>query len=146
MDKVADYQKHIKNNEVKPKVFYNSIKAFIFGGSICVAGEIIKMIYMNSFNLDKDNASTLMIVTIVLVTALLTGIGIFDKFGQIAGAGSFVPITGFANSMTSAALEAKSEGIILGIAAQMFKLAGSVITLGVVSAYVIGIIRYFFNI
>ena len=80
--------------------------------------------------------------TLILISSILTGIGIYDKIGQFAGAGSAVPVTGFANSMTSAALEHKSEGLVLGVATNMFKLAGNVIVFGVVSAYVVGIIRY----
>ncbi|NQD52019.1 SpoVA/SpoVAEb family sporulation membrane protein, partial [Bacillus altitudinis] len=82
------------------------------------------------------------VATLILISSILTGIGIYDKIGQFAGAGSAVPVTGFANSMTSAALEHKSEGLVLGVATNMFKLAGNVIVFGVVSAYVVGIIRY----
>ena len=84
-----------------------------------------------------------MLVTIIFVSALLTGLGLFDKLAQIFGAGTFVPISGFSNSLTSAALESKAEGLIYGIGSNMFKLAGSVITYGIVSAYILGIIRYF---
>ncbi|MFP3393555.1 SpoVA/SpoVAEb family sporulation membrane protein, partial [Brevibacillus sp. SIMBA_076] len=82
------------------------------------------------------------VATLSLISSILTGIGIYDKIGQFAGAGSAVPVTGFANSMTSAALEHRSEGLVLGVATNMFKLAGNVIVFGVVSAYVVGIIRY----
>jgi stage V sporulation protein AC len=81
----------------------------------------------------------------VLLSAILTGLGVYDKIGQFAGAGSAVPVTGFANSLTSAALEHKSEGVVLGIATNMFKLAGNVIVFGVVAAYVVGIVRYAFK-
>jgi stage V sporulation protein AC len=84
-----------------------------------------------------------MLVTIIFITALLTGFGIFDKISQNTGAGSFIPISGFANALTSSALESKSEGLIYGIGSNMFKLAGSVITYGIVSAYILGILRYF---
>jgi SpoVA protein. len=83
-----------------------------------------------------------MIVTIIFISCVLTGLGIFDKIAKHAGAGSFIPITGFANAMTSAALESKTEGIVLGIASNMFKLGGAVITFGIVAAYVMGVIRY----
>ena len=79
---------------------------------------------------------------LVLIACLLTGFGVYDRIGQFAGAGTIVPITGFANSMASSALESKSEGIIVGIIMNMFKLAGSVIVVGVLSAYILGLIRY----
>lgn len=83
--------------------------------------------------------------TLILISALLTGLGIYDRIGQFAGAGSAVPVTGFANSMASAALEYKSEGLVLGVATNMFKLAGNVIVFGVVAAYIVGMIRFAFE-
>ena len=135
-------EKIIKRNAIKPNYFKNSLIAFICGGFIGVIGQALLELYTNVFNLSNDHASSLMIVTLILVTAILTGFGIYDIFGQFAGAGAFVPITGFANAMTSAALEGKSEGVTLGIGAGMFKLAGSVIALGVTAAYVVGVIRF----
>ena len=84
----------------------------------------------------------MMSMTIVFITSILTGIGIFDKIGQVAGAGTFIPITGFANSMTSSSLEGKSEGLVLGIMSNIFKLAGAVIVAGVVSAFISGTAIY----
>jgi len=119
------------------------VSAFFFGGLVCFFGEVLFWIYVNIFDNTKEIASTYMIVTMILVTSILTGLGIYDKFGQISKAGGFVPITGFANSLTASALEGKSEGIVLGIAANMFKLAGTVIVFAVVSGFVFGLIRYF---
>lgn len=90
----------------------------------------------------RETASTLALVTVILIASVATGLGVYDEFGQVAKAGAFVPITGFANSLTSAALESKSEGVVLGIATNLFKLAGAVIVFAVVSAYVFGILRY----
>ena len=84
-----------------------------------------------------------MSITLVFIASLLTGIGVFDKIGQFAGAGTFIPITGFANSLTSSALESKSEGLVLGIMTNMFKLAGAIIVAGAVSAFLAGNIIYF---
>jgi|SRR5690554_1095306 len=140
-----DYSKIIKSNQVKPSYLRNSLVAFLVGGSIGLIGQGLSDTYINIFNMSKDNANSLMIVTLILLSALTTGFGIYDYLGQFAGAGAFVPITGFANSMTSAALEGKSEGITLGIGAGMFKLAGSVIVFGVVAAYILGTIRYLFG-
>lgn len=90
----------------------------------------------------KTEASTLMYIVVVGVTAIMTGLGIFDKIGQFSGAGTLIPITGFSNSMTSSALESKSEGIVLGIMTNMFKLAGAVIAAGVVSGFIFGLIIF----
>ena len=120
----------------------NAAVSFLFGGLICVGGQLLIEMYIHWFGFVRDTASTLALVTVILLASILTGLGFYDEFGQIAKAGAFVPITGFANSLTSAALESKSEGIVLGIATNLFKLAGAVIVFAVVSAYVFGIIRY----
>jgi stage V sporulation protein AC len=101
---------------------------------------------MNVMNFSEKDAGNPTVATLILISGLLTGLGIYDKLGQFGGAGSAVPVTGFANSMTSAAIEHRSEGIVLGVATNMFKLAGSVIVFGVVAAYIVGIIRYFYGI
>ncbi len=124
----------------------NFLAAFIGGGSICLLGQIILTIYEKGFRMDKLDARSLMIGTMVLLAAILSALGIYDKIGQIMKAGSVVPITGFANSMVSSAMEYKPEGLILGIGANTFKLAGTVITLGVASAYIVGLIRYIFGV
>lgn len=119
-----------------------AITAFISGGLLAVIAQLLMMGYMNWFALEKDIASSVTIVTIIFVTALLTGIGIFDKIAQFCGAGVFIPISGFANALTSCAMEGRSEGPIYGIGSNMFKLAGSVLTYGIVSAFVFGMLRY----
>ena len=141
--KTKKYEQVIKKHEVKPNYFKNALDSFFFGGLICVFGQLLIEMYVHWFGIVRDNASTLALVTVILITSILTGLGIYDDFGQIAKAGAFVPISGFANSLTSAALESKSEGVVLGIATNLFKLAGAVIVFAVVSAYVFGIIRYF---
>ena len=119
-------------------------RAFIVGGLIGVFAEFLIQFYSKVLNISAKAASTPMIVTLLLLLQVfLTGFGVFDKIGQWAGAGTIIPITGFANSMTSAALEHKREGLVYGIGTNMFKLAGTVIVYGVVSAYIFGIIRYF---
>lgn len=105
-------------------------------------GQGIQNFYMFAFDFSEENVGNPTVATLILISALLTGLGVYDKLGQFAGAGSAVPVTGFANSMTSAALEHRSEGLVLGAATNMFKLAGSVIVFGVVAAYVVGIFRY----
>ena len=137
------YLKVIKNHEVKPNYLKNGLVAFFFGGFVCLVGQGIFWLYVTHFATPPAVASTYMIVTMVFIAAILTGLGIYDKFGQIAKAGAFIPITGFANSLTSAALEGKSEGLVLGIATNMFKLAGAVIVVAIMSGFVFGLIRYF---
>ena len=141
--KTKKYNEVIKKHAVKPNYMANAAIAFLFGGLICLFGQILIEMYVHWFGLVRDTASTLAIVTIILIASILTGLGVYDKFGQIAKAGAFVPISGFANSLTSAALESKNEGIVLGIATNLFKLAGAVIVFSIVSAYVFGMIRYF---
>ena len=136
------YSKVLKNNDVKRKIGLNAFKAFLIGGIICFLSECIRQFFMNKIGLDEKNSNSLMYIIIIFITALLTGFGIFDFIGQFAGAGTIIPITGFANSTTSAALESKSEGIIVGIMSNMFKLAGSVIVAGVFSACFIGTLIY----
>ncbi|XMB66547.1 stage V sporulation protein AC [Mycoplasmatota bacterium zrk1] len=138
---IINYDKSIKKNALKPKYLRNSIRAFVSGGSICLFGQILLKLYELA-GFEKEETGSLMIVTLILIASLLTGLGVFDKIGQWAGAGSLVPVTGFANSMTSAALEYKKEGLVLGVATNLFKLAGAVITFGVVSAYILGMLRY----
>ncbi|MBQ1786553.1 MAG: stage V sporulation protein AC [Turicibacter sp.] len=140
--KTKKYEEVIKNHEIKPNYLKNAAVSFLFGGLICVGGQLLIEMYIHWFGFVRDTASTLALVTVILLASILTGLGVYDEFGQIAKAGAFVPITGFANSLTSAALESKSEGIVLGIATNLFKLAGAVIVFAVVSAYVFGIIRY----
>lgn len=140
--KTKKYEELIKSHEVKPNYLKNAGVSFFFGGLICVFGQLLIEMYIRWFGFVRDTASTLALVTVILITSILTGFGVYDEFGQIAKAGAFVPISGFANSLTAAALEGKSEGIVLGIATNLFKLAGAVIVFAIVSAYVFGIIRY----
>ena len=129
---------------LKPKktVLKHCIYAFVYGGAIGVIGQFFLELYMNIFEIDQQEATPMMIITIVLIAAILTGLGIYDRLVKKSGAGTFIPITGFANSMTSSALEAKSEGLVTGIGANMFKLGGTVITFGIVASFVLGGIRY----
>lgn len=140
-----DYKNKVKTYQPKPPYFMNCLKAFIVGGLICALGQAISNMYIHFFNFTEKTAGNPTVATLILISALLTGFGIYDRIGQFAGAGSAVPVTGFANSMTSAALEHRSEGIVLGVATNMFKLAGSVIVFGVVAAYVVGIVRYVYG-
>lgn len=137
-----DYLKQIKSFQPQTPYISNCIKAFLVGGLICTLGQVIQNFFIHVFDFTEKSAGNPTVATLILLSSILTGFGIYDKIGQFAGAGSAVPVTGFANSMTSAALEHRSEGIVLGVATNMFKLAGNVIVFGVVAAYIVGIIRY----
>lgn len=137
-----NYLKKIKSFQPKQPLFINCVKAYLIGGFICMLGQGVQNIYIRFFDFTEQSATNPMIATLILIAALLTGFGVFDKLGQHAGAGTLIPVTGFANSMASAALEHKSEGLVLGIANNMFKIAGSVIVYGVVAAAIIGFIRF----
>ena len=129
-------------NKIKRPIFKNALKAFLVGGLISLIGQGFLDLYIKVLKLDKSISNSLMSITLVFIASLLTGLGIFDKIGQFAGAGSFIPITGFSNSLTASALESKSEGLVLGIMMNMFKLAGSVIVAGAISAFIAGSIVY----
>ena len=132
----------VEKTEDKKDKFGNALIAFASGGLVAIIGQLFFDLYNIIFAINEKDSLTLMLVTIIFLAALLTGIGIFDKIGQKCGAGTFIPISGFSNALTSSALESKSEGLIYGIGSNMFKLAGSVITYGIVSAYILGIFRY----
>lgn len=133
--------------KMKPKShkIKNSFNAFIYGGVIGAIAQFILELYMNIYDIDELAAAPMMSITLVFIACLLTGLGLYDNIAKHAGAGTFIPITGFANSMTSSALDSKSEGLILGIGANMFKLGGTVITYGIVSSSLLGVIRYVFT-
>lgn len=136
------YEKEINKNEPKPTYLKNILWAFFVGGAICTIGQLFMNLYL-SYGLDKDNAGTLTSITMVFLGALFTGIGWYDILGKRAGAGSIVPITGFANSIVSPAMEFKREGLVFGVAAKMFVIAGPVIVYGVTSSFIVGLIYFF---
>ena len=140
-----NYQSKVKAYQPSPPYVLNCIKAFLVGGLICTIGQAFQNFYMAVFHFDEKTSWNPTVATLILISALLTGLGVYDRIGQFAGAGSAVPVTGFANSMTSAALEHKSEGYVLGVGTNMFKLAGNVIVFGVVAAYIVGMIRFAFD-
>ncbi|TCP64918.1 stage V sporulation protein AC [Baia soyae] len=135
-----EYQQIADKYRPKPKVFMNCLKAFLVGGFICLIGQGLSKFYAY-LGMDPATASNTTVATLVFLSCLLTGLGVYDTIGQWAGAGTAVPVTGFANSMASAALEHKSEGWVLGVGGNMFKLAGAVITFGVVSAFLVSLIQ-----
>lgn len=140
MEKIK-YKNIVVKHTPKENILYNGLIAFIIGGLMGMLGQALIDIYSYIFNISTSDASVLMIVTLVFLGCLLTCFGFFDKIVHFTRCGLIIPITGFAHAMMSAALEYRKEGFITGIGANMFKLAGSVIIYGVVSAYFFGLIR-----
>lgn len=135
------YKDLVKRHTPKENILGNGTVAFITGGLMGILGEFLIEVYSYIFSISSKEASTYMIVTLIFAGCLLTCFGFFDKWVNFAKCGLIIPITGFAHAMQSAALEYKKEGFVTGIGANMFKLAGSVIIYGVVSAYTFGLVR-----
>ncbi|AMQ07460.1 MULTISPECIES: stage V sporulation protein AC [Sporosarcina] len=139
-----DEKKYAKlEKEISPKtpLMRNIIFAFLTGGTICLVGQFVSLFYMTYFDFTERTASNPTVATMIFFAMLLTGFGLYKKIAQFGGAGSAVPITGFGNAVISAAIEHKTEGYVLGVGGNMFKLAGSVILFGVFSAFVVALIK-----
>lgn len=135
------YKEIVDKNSPKPDKIKNALLSFIVGGSVGVLGELLLRGYALWFELPRKEAGVLVTLTFITIASVLTALGVFDVLVAKIKAGLIVPITGFAHSMTSAALEYKNEGLVLGIGANIFKLAGTVILYGVVAVYFFGLIR-----
>lgn len=146
MGKKDDYNKYVDSISPKPTYLKNYTMAFVVGGIICVIGQLINDFYMKFINLDKLMAAGATSITLIFIGALLTGLGVYDLIGKRAGAGSIIPITGFANSIVSPAMEFKREGYVLGVGANMFKIAGPVLVYGIGSSILFGFVYYIFKI
>ncbi|WP_207671191.1 stage V sporulation protein AC [Paenibacillus cymbidii] len=142
---MQEYQALAKTIEPPRPVAVNCVRAFVVGGFICTLGEGLMKLFQHAFGFDEKTAGNPTVAVLILISVLMTSFGIYDKIAQWAGAGTSVPVTGFANSLCSAALEHRSEGIVLGIGGNMFKLAGSVIVFGTVAAFVVGLIKMIFG-
>ncbi len=139
------YQKAVAEHAPKSKVLAQCIKAFCIGGLICMIGQGLHDLYTFACGLSETAAGTWTSVTLVGLAALLTGLGWYDRLGAFAGAGSVVPITGFANSVVSPAIEFRSEGLILGTSAKLFTIAGPVIVYGISASVLCGLIYWLFG-
>ena len=139
-----DYEQLNKKASPPSKSYINIPYAFLIGGIICTLGEFLSNTYQG-MGMDQDTAGAVVSVTLVFLSALLTGLKIYDKIAKHGGAGTLVPITGFANAVVSPALEFKSEGMILGLGAKMFVIAGPVIVYGISASIVYGIIIFLFK-
>ena len=136
-----EYDKLIKSLAPKSPLGKDCLKAFLVGGLICCLGQLIMNGYM-ALGLEKTDAGTAMSMTLVALSALLTGFSLYDDIAKHAGAGTLVPITGFANAIAAPAVEFKTEGFILGVGAKMFTIAGPVIVYGVSASVVYGLIYW----
>lgn len=140
----GEYGKMAKKASPPTNKFKNGILAFVIGGFVCATGEGLGMVY-EKLGADADDVKMLIPVTLIVIAAVLTALGVFDKIAYYAGAGTIVPITGFANSIVSPAMEHQSEGKILGTGANMFKIAGPVLVYGTLAAVIYGVIYYMMN-
>ena len=136
-----EYQAMVKENAAKTKFWLTIPKAFLIGGSICTLGEGIRQMLLY-FQLSEDAAAAWTSVVLVFCSAMLTGLGIYEKLAKHGGAGTLVPITGFANAVSSAAVEARTEGFILGVGTKIFTIAGPVILYGTAASVCYGILYY----
>ena len=139
--KKQEYQKLVSEKAPKSPILKDCLWAFFVGGFICALGQFLLEGYQMS-ELDLESAKTLVSVTLIFLSALLTAIGVFDKIAKHAGAGTLVPITGFANAVVSPAIEYRAEGYVLGVGAKMFTIAGPVIVYGVTASVVYGLIYW----
>ncbi|WP_010234969.1 MULTISPECIES: stage V sporulation protein AC [Clostridium] len=142
-DKIKEkFHRVTKESSPKSKIYKNCICAFLVGGVICDIGQFFYN-FLISMGIPTDDTLIWVTIIMIFIGSLLTGIGIYDKLASFAGAGTVVPITGFANSIVSPAIEFKKEGYILGVGAKMFTIAGPVLVYGITSSVIVGIIYYF---
>ena len=137
-----EYVNYVSEKSPKSKLGLNCLKAFLIGGLICTIGQCFLNLY-KYLGADKETAFTLVTVTMIFLGSLLTGLNIYPKIAKHGGAGTLVPVTGFSNAVTAPALEAKTEGYVLGVSAKIFTIAGPVILYGTLSSIVCGLIYFF---
>ncbi|OLN27755.1 stage V sporulation protein AC [Desulfosporosinus metallidurans] len=128
----------------RPTIVKNVVRAFVVGGIICALGQIIINLFV-TYGLGRTEASTAATATMIFLGALLTGLGVYDEIGKFGGAGSIVPVTGFANSIVAPAMEFKREGYVLGVGAKLFTIAGPVLVYGIATSIVVGIVFFFLH-
>ena len=140
----VEYQEMIKKASPNSKAWVDITKAFLIGGTICMIGQIILNLF-KAASIGELASAAWTSITLVIISAILTGLGLYDKLAKHGGAGTLVPITGFANAVVSPALEFKSEGFIMGLGAKIFIIAGPVILYGTIASVIYGFIYYFFK-
>lgn len=139
-----DYQKYVDKKSPNSPIFKNCFNAFWVGGLICVIGQLIYD-YFIFRNFSTELAATIVSISLIFLSAFLTAINVFNRIGKFAGAGSLIPITGFANSIISPAMEYKSEGFVMGVGAKMFTVAGPVLVYGISSSVIVGLVYLLLN-
>ena len=144
LDTQKDYQEYVNQKSPNSPILKNCFNAFWVGGLICSIGQIIFSFCLYK-GLDETASGTIVSIILIAISAFLTGLNIFNKIGKFAGAGSLVPITGFANSIVAPAMEYKSEGYIMGVGAKMFTVAGPVLVYGISTSIIVGIVYFLFN-
>ena len=144
LDSKKEYQNYVDKKSPNSPILKNCINAFWVGGLICSIGQIILNI-CKSRGLSQEISGTIVSIILIGISAFLTGLNIFNKIGKFAGAGSLIPITGFANSIVSPAMEYKSEGYVMGVGGKMFTVAGPVLVFGISTSILVGIIYLIFN-
>ena len=137
-----NYINYVKGISPKTNQKRSILRAFLVGGLICSIGQTLRYILQYGFNLSGDELSSYVSMIMIFIGALLTGLGVYDRIGKFAGGGSIVPITGFANSVVSPAMEFKTEGYIYGTAAKMFVVAGPIIVFGIASSVLVGVLYF----
>ena len=139
--KKSEYAKLVKKHDSPTPIFKNCVMAFLVGGSICTLGQVFLNLLL-SFGIEEEQSKKIIPIFLIFISCFLTGIGIFDKIAKKAGAGTLVPISGFANAMCSPAIDNKAEGFILGVGAKMFQISGPVIVYGTVASVIYGVIYW----
>lgn len=143
-DETREYLEKVRENMPKTRHLSTMIRAFVTGGIICCIGQgISDLLAFLLKNVDENEIAGLTTIIMITLTGILTGFGIYDRIGNFGGAGSIVPITGFANSVVSPAIEHRREGIVLGLCANMFSIAGPVIVFGITASVIVGIVYLF---
>lgn len=139
-----EYKNMVKQVRPKPRIGRNVFWAFIVGGLICTIGQVF-LNFFRSLGLEMNDAGAATAATLVFISAFLTGLGVYDEVSRFGGAGGIVPITGFANAMVSPAMEYRTEGLVFGVGARLFTIAGPVLVWGITTAWLVGILYYFFR-
>ena len=135
-----EYKELVKKREPKSAFAGDLVKSFVMGGLICCVGQALSMLFGSIMGLEEETAATAVSVTLIFLSVLLTGLNMYDRLARFAGAGTLVPITGFANAMSSPAMEYRSEGLVLGTAVKMFSIVGPVIVYGLAASMLYGVI------
>lgn len=141
---VQEYDQMVQNASPHSPVLKDCLLAFLFGGTICTTGQVIANVFMR-FGLTLKDARTCVSIVLILLSAVLTAVGVYDNIAKYGGAGTLVPITGFANSMVSPAMEFKSEGFVTGLGSKLFTVAGPVLVFGISASVIFGIYLYIFG-